>query len=40
MMVDPGMIVEYIGPIIALVIAVLLGQTILVQPESFCPANR
>ena len=28
MMVDPGMIVEYIGPIIALVIAVLLGQTI------------
>ena len=41
MMVDPGMIVEYIGPIIALVIAVLCSdRPFLVQPESFCPANR
>lgn len=29
MMVDPAMIVEYIGPIIAITLAILLGQTIL-----------
>ena len=29
MMVDPQMIVEYIGPIMAIVVAILLGQTLL-----------
>lgn len=39
MMVDPGMIVEYIGPIIALVIAVLLGQTIFGTAGVLCPVR-